>query len=132
MSSKGSGPQKICPKCKEKNHVRKKECSCGYEFQKKESSASKPPKNNSNSSGYLIRDVLLAGEIIQKTKDQGKTLPEFISSIELDWSALEDIKSIDELNELRSLQKFGELLERLGEEALIELVTETQSAKQEI
>jgi hypothetical protein len=133
MNSKNSGPQKTCPTCGEKNHVRKKECSCGYEFPKKKTAGVKSSKDSLNSAGlHSIKDVLLAVEILEKSKSQNKTIEEFVSNISLDWLALEDIKSMEELNELRSLQKFGELLERLGEQSLIEFVEATQSAKQEI
>jgi len=42
----GKAPEKTCPECKTALHVRKRSCTCGYEFPKKEKKAKRGEDTN--------------------------------------------------------------------------------------
>ncbi|GIW98076.1 MAG: hypothetical protein KatS3mg111_1409 [Pirellulaceae bacterium] len=95
-----------CPKCGTLLITQKRRRSSGGEV---------PSKTQ-------VEDILIARAMIEEAKAQGKSLEEFVDSIQLSWDVLDNISSMRELKDLQARKRFGSLVERYGRTNTLKLL----------
>lgn len=70
----------------------------------------------------VVDDVFTAIEIVNKAQEQEVTLEEFVDSLDLNWSSLDDITSMKQLKDLKSRQAYGAFKERYGKANAVKLL----------